>query len=98
MEATVSPFPYLEAVGFMVCMHLLFETDLDIQQHAALKLSNLPAPLTPLNREGLYTCSTKVLVTCLCLYNTDLSSWKDTLMNLLDNWLQRPVRRRGTEI
>jgi hypothetical protein len=64
----------------------------------ALKLSNLPAPLMPLSREGLCTCSTKALVTCLCLYGTDLSSWKDTLMNLLDNWLQRPVRRQGTEI
>jgi pectinesterase len=26
------------------------------------------------------------LVNCLCLYGTDLSSWKDTLMNLPDNW------------
>jgi len=39
------PFPYLEAVvGFMVAMYF-FETYLDIRQHGALKLSNLPAPL-----------------------------------------------------
>ncbi|XP_064960574.1 CAAX prenyl protease 1 homolog isoform X2 [Musa acuminata AAA Group] len=38
-------FPYLEAVlGFMIFMYL-FETYLDIRQHAALKLPNLPKPL-----------------------------------------------------
>ncbi|XP_042388917.1 CAAX prenyl protease 1 homolog [Zingiber officinale] len=38
-------FPYLEAVlGFMICMYI-FETYLDIRQHAALKLPNLPKPL-----------------------------------------------------
>ncbi|KAJ8499713.1 hypothetical protein OPV22_010265 [Ensete ventricosum] len=37
--------PYLEAVlGFMIFMYL-FETYLDIRQHAALKLPNLPKPL-----------------------------------------------------
>lgn len=45
MEASGAPFPYLEAVvGFMVFMYL-FETYLDVRQHAALKLSHLPAPL-----------------------------------------------------
>ncbi|CAL9044647.1 unnamed protein product [Musa banksii] len=38
-------FPYLEAVlGFMIFMYF-FETYLDIRQHAALKLTNLPKPL-----------------------------------------------------
>ncbi|CAL9075614.1 unnamed protein product [Musa acuminata var. zebrina] len=38
-------FPYLEAVlGFMIFMYL-FETYLDIRQHAALQLPNLPKPL-----------------------------------------------------
>ncbi|CAH9093114.1 unnamed protein product [Cuscuta epithymum] len=38
-------FPYLESVvGFMICMYI-FETYLDIRQHAALKLPTLPKPL-----------------------------------------------------
>ncbi|KAK4352871.1 hypothetical protein RND71_028389 [Anisodus tanguticus] len=38
-------FPYLEAVvGFMILMYI-FETYLDIRQHAALKLPTLPKPL-----------------------------------------------------
>ena len=69
-----SPFPYLEALGFMVYMHLLFKTDLDIEQYAVLKLSNLPTLLMPLSWEGLCTYSTKALVTYLCLYDIDLSS------------------------
>ncbi|CAK9209810.1 unnamed protein product [Sphagnum troendelagicum] len=45
MAESTSPFPYLEAVvGFMLVMYV-FETYLDIRQHAALKLSSLPAPL-----------------------------------------------------
>nr|GME17184.1 CAAX prenyl protease 1 homolog [Ipomoea batatas] len=38
-------FPYMEAVvGFMILMYI-FETYLDIRQHAALKLPTLPKPL-----------------------------------------------------
>ncbi|KAJ8540049.1 hypothetical protein K7X08_026438 [Anisodus acutangulus] len=38
-------FPYLEAVvGFMILMYI-FETYLDVRQHAALKLQTLPKPL-----------------------------------------------------
>ncbi|KAL9257991.1 CAAX prenyl protease 1-like protein [Drosera capensis] len=38
-------FPYLEAVvGFLILMYL-FETYLDLRQHAALKLPTLPKPL-----------------------------------------------------
>ncbi|GMH31312.1 hypothetical protein Nepgr_033155 [Nepenthes gracilis] len=38
-------FPYLEAVvGFMILMYI-FETYLDLRQHAALKLLTLPKPL-----------------------------------------------------
>ncbi|CAA6673732.1 unnamed protein product [Spirodela intermedia] len=38
-------FPYLEAVlGFMICVYI-FETYLDIRQHAALKLPTLPKQL-----------------------------------------------------
>ncbi|KAG6437590.1 hypothetical protein SASPL_102509 [Salvia splendens] len=38
-------FPYMEAVvGFMILVYI-FETYLDLRQHAALKLPNLPKPL-----------------------------------------------------
>ena len=44
-EASAGACPYLEAVARFMMFMFMFETYLDIRQHAALKLSNLPAPL-----------------------------------------------------